>query len=34
VHDLATFIATLAVFALGAIPLALVGLWGSRRRRR
>jgi hypothetical protein len=33
VHDLATFIATLAFFALGAIPLALVGLLGSHHRR-
>jgi hypothetical protein len=33
VHDLAVLVATLAVFALGAIPLALIGFLGSRRRR-
>jgi hypothetical protein len=32
-HDLAVFVATLAFFALGAIPLALIGFWGSYRRR-
>ena len=32
-HDLATFLGTLVVFAVFALPLALVGLLGSRRRR-
>lgn len=30
-HDLATFIATIAFFALAALPLVLVGFLGRRR---